>query len=267
MEVRHADCPNAYLNGKASKLALVKLPKYWNAINGDQLGKDGDPVIMRNSLYGTPDAGRNWNHVINEFLIGLGFIRAHSEPCFYSMRKGKSFIHVVLWVDDIFYTSNKDTFYSSFESSMVKRFSAKLLGKLNFALGLHFKWTSNGCTVNQSKYIEKIVQKFGLKKDFRTNTPITLETKLTRKCRGEDMTVVAENKVDGSFPYRQIIGSLMYLAVNTRPDITFVTGLLVRFSNFVQQPHIEAVQHLLRYIKTTKDVGMFFPFGDGKIHI
>ncbi len=60
-DIVHADVPNAYLNGACPKLILIQLPKMWVRTVGDGIGQDGDPVIMANSLYGSPDAGRNWN--------------------------------------------------------------------------------------------------------------------------------------------------------------------------------------------------------------
>jgi hypothetical protein len=36
--------------------------------------------------------------------------------------------------------------------------------------------------------------------------------------------------LDSEYPYLSIIGALMYLANNTRPDIAFAVNLLVRYS-------------------------------------
>jgi hypothetical protein len=70
--VTHSDVPNAYLNGKASKLVIVKLPAMWSEIMGDQIGLSSDPVVMANSLYGTPDAGHNWNRTFTATFINEG---------------------------------------------------------------------------------------------------------------------------------------------------------------------------------------------------
>lgn len=58
--------------------------------------------------------------------------------------------------------------------------------------------------------------------------------------------------------YRSLIGRLLYLTI-TRPDISFVVHKL---SQFVAQPcssHLQAIHHLLRYLKRTPGQGMFFP--------
>jgi hypothetical protein len=59
-------------------------------------------------------------------------------------------------------------------------------------------------------------------------------------------------------PYRQAIGSLMYLAVGTRPDIAFAVSMLSRFLNNPGDAHWEAVKRLFRYLKGTKDLQLTY---------
>ena len=51
----------------------------------------------------------------------------------------------------------------------------------------------------------------------------------------------------------------MYLANNTRPDITFAVNLLARFSSDPTKRHWDGIKHLLRYLRETIDMGLFFP--------
>ena len=67
---------------------------------------------------------------------------------------------------------------------------------------------------------------------------------------------LVDNK-DGScpvttHPYRQAIGSLMYLMVGTRPDLAFAVGKLARFSASPTDEHWVAVKHVLRYVAGTQ---------------
>src|SRR5712672_4796058 len=52
-------------------------------------------------------------------------------------------------------------------------------------------------------------------------------------------------------PYREAIGSLMYLAVATRPDIAFAVSTLSRFLDNPGDTHWEAVKRIFRYIAGT----------------
>ena len=60
------------------------------------------------------------------------------------------------------------------------------------------------------------------------------------------------------YPYSQLVGSLMYLSVTTRPDISFVVGALARFMSCPTSTHWQAAKDVLRYLEGTKDYGLVF---------
>ena len=53
-------------------------------------------------------------------------------------------------------------------------------------------------------------------------------------------------------PYREAIGSLMYAAMGTRPDIVFATATVAQFSDNPGWAHWEAVKRIYRYLIGTK---------------
>lgn len=55
-------------------------------------------------------------------------------------------------------------------------------------------------------------------------------------------------------PYLAAVGSLMYLAVGARPDLSYAVGVLSRFSSNPGREHWKAVQHDFRYLAGTRDV-------------
>jgi hypothetical protein len=62
-------------------------------------------------------------------------------------------------------------------------------------------------------------------------------------------------------PYLSAIGALMYLANCTRPDIAFSINLLARYSSAPTQRHWNGFKHVLRYLRGTTDMGLFYPKG------
>jgi hypothetical protein len=50
----------------------------------------------------------------------------------------------------------------------------------------------------------------------------------------------------------------MYLANGTRPDIAFAVNLLARFSSAPTLRHWKGIKHILRYLRGTEDLGLFF---------
>ncbi|XP_070042942.1 secreted RxLR effector protein 161-like [Nicotiana tomentosiformis] len=61
--------------------------------------------------------------------------------------------------------------------------------------------------------------------------------------------------------YRGIIGSFLYLTAS-RPDIVFSVGLCARFQSNPKESHLKAAKRILRYLKGTHDLVLYYPFGD-----
>ncbi|XP_046145331.1 secreted RxLR effector protein 161-like [Osmia bicornis bicornis] len=59
-------------------------------------------------------------------------------------------------------------------------------------------------------------------------------------------------------PYRSLIGSLMYLATSTRPDIAHAVSALSQFNDNPGEEHWKAAKRVLRYIKRTEKMEIVF---------
>ncbi|XP_019258692.1 PREDICTED: uncharacterized protein LOC109236907 [Nicotiana attenuata] len=61
--------------------------------------------------------------------------------------------------------------------------------------------------------------------------------------------------------YRGIIGSLLYLTTS-RQDIVFSVGLCARFQSNPKESHLKAAKRILRYLKGTQDLVLYYPSGE-----
>ena len=101
---------------------------------------------------------------------------------------------------------------------------------------------------NQINYTKALLKKYGMQDCKPVSTPVDANRK-----------VMAENDKDeptDQQQYQSMIGSLMYLAVNTRPDICYAIGKLAKFSNKPTKTHLTALKRVLRYLKGTADHGI-----------
>jgi hypothetical protein len=143
---------------------------------------------------------------------------------------------------------------------MERKFHIKTLGRISFSLGIHFAWDNNGLTMKQTAYIEKIVTKFNMEECKPLSVPMQKGTKPNAKMSPIDNNGKSK-MVD--IPYKSAIGSLLYLAMCTRPDIAYAVCALARYSQNPGWEHWTLVKNVIRYVRFTKDLGLFFKKGEG----
>ncbi|TQD70684.1 hypothetical protein C1H46_043779 [Malus baccata] len=77
-------------------------------------------------------------------------------------------------------------------------------------------------------------------------------------------THLSTTKLDHSSPllenpseYRSLVGALQYLTW-TRPDLSFAVNLVCQFMHSPRISHLQAVKRILRYLKGSLDLGLWF---------
>ena len=63
-------------------------------------------------------------------------------------------------------------------------------------------------------------------------------------------------------PYAFAIGSLMYVMICTRPDITHAVGVVSRYMSNPRKQHWEIVKWILKYLKDTVESTLYFRKSD-----
>jgi hypothetical protein len=136
-------------------------------------------------------------------------------------------------------------------------FEMKDLGKTKFCLGLQLKHLPEGVFVHRFNYKKRVFEKFNMDECHPLRIPMiarSLEAdKDPFRPKEED-----ERGLGPEVPYLSAIGALMYLANCTRPDITFAVNLLARCSAAPTRRHWVGVKTILRYLKGTQDLGLWF---------
>ena len=138
---------------------------------------------------------------------------------------------------------------------MSSEFEMSMVGELNYFLGMQVKQTSTGIMLNQSKYAKNLVKRFGLENGKDFETPMSTTLKLDKNEKGKS--------VDQSL-YRSMIGSLLYLTAS-RSNIYFSVDLCARFQANPKESHLKAVKRIIRYIKGTYNLGLFYSFDTNDI--
>jgi len=126
------------------------------------------------------------------------------------------------------------------------------LGHAGQFLGLEITTGSDYLFLNQKRFIQTVLNQFGMADCNSVSTPLEVKPfgPTTPECDKGNQA-----------KHQSIVGSLMYLAIGSRPDISYALGMLSKFSINLSAVHLAAVKRLLRYIKGTIHLGLYYHSG------
>jgi hypothetical protein len=252
------DVVTAYLYGSLDSDIYMKLPEGFNFPNANSLeSREGYSIKLNKSLYGLKQSGRMWYNRLSEYLLREGYKNDSICPCIFIKGSGSEFAIIAVYVDDINIIGTPEELPKAI-NCLKKEFEMKDLGKTKFCLGLQIEHVKNGIFVHQEAYIAKVLKRFYMDKSHPLPTPMVVRSMDVEKDpfrpKEED-----EELLGPEVPYLSAIGALMYLANYTRPDIAFSVNLLSRYSSSPTRRHWNGVKHILRYLRGTTDMGLFYP--------
>ena len=80
-------------------------------------------------------------------------------------------------------------------------------------------------------------------------------------------TSLADKEQMETLPYKSLLGVLMYIANQTRPDITYAVHRLAKYGNNPGMPHWEALVTVARYVVSTQDMALVFDGFESKLDL
>jgi len=129
-------------------------------------------------------------------------------------------IIVLVYVDDLLFVASSLAAIYKIKDALHKRSEMKDLGEAKVIFGLEIGRDKSLGTLklSQGKYAGQVLETFGMAECNPIGTPLDVGLQL-----------VKANESDDALPYREAVGSLMYLMIGTRPDRAFAIGKLSRF--------------------------------------
>ena len=243
-KVFQMDVKSAFLNGELQEEVYVEQPPgFINPSLSNYVYR------LDKALYGLKQAPRAWYETLTSFLIENGFTRGRVDTTLFLRKHKDRVLLVQIYVDDIIFGSTDEKLCKRFSKLMQSKFEMSMMGELNFFLGLQVKQTEEGIFINQAKYIKDLLKKYGMESASPMKTPIAPATKLDKDENGKCIDITQ---------YRGMIGSLLYLTAS-RPDIMFATCICARFQANPKESHLSAVKRILRYLKGTPYLGLWYP--------
>jgi hypothetical protein len=124
-----------------------------------------------------------------------------------------------------------------------------MIGELSYFLGFQVKQLKNGTFVRQCKYIKDMLKKFFMIDSKAISTPMETNGNLDSDASGN----MVYQKL-----YRYMIESLLYVTVSM-PYVMFSVCMCARFQASPREGHLKATKKILRYLKHTLNVGLWYP--------
>ena len=253
LDLEHIDITTAYLYGNVDAEIYMRQPPGCKV-----KGQESKVCKLNKSIYGLKQAGRIWNSVFHNFLLEFGLIQCISDECVYRLKldDGKTFI-VLLYVDDLIVASNIRPKIDALKKRIMDRFKVKILGTLKSFLNVEVKRDreKKNIWLKQSQYIEDVLSEFAMSECNPVRTPEIPNIRLhSGMCPQSD----AERERMLKNPYREAVGSLIYLATKKRPDISHAVQQVAQFCENPGLAHWHAAKRIFAYLRGTADFGLEF---------
>jgi hypothetical protein len=226
------DVKSAFLNGPIKEEVYVEQPPVF------EYSEYANHVYkLPKALYGLKQAPRAWYECVRDFLITNGFKVGKADPTPFTKTFSKGLFICQIYVDDIIFGSTNKSTCEEFSRIMIQKFKMPMMGELKYFLGFQIKKLQEGTFISQTKYIQEILKKFGMKNVKPIKTPMGTNGHLDLDTGGKSV----DQKV-----YRSMIGSLLYLCAS-RSDIMLSVCMCARFQANPKEVHLRAVKRIMRY--------------------
>jgi len=241
----HLQVVTAFLNPEINDDDIyMTLPEGWpEGLNAPKI-----IVRLRKALYGLKQAPRLWHDNINAFLLSLGFTQSSADPNLYLRSDG---ILILLYVDDISmsYPEAATKAANEVKAKLSEKYRITNLGPARQFLGIEIYRDANGTGISggQKAYITRILKRFSMEQSHGVSTPMVPNIKLDL---AEDR---GEKELEDITDYQAVVGSLMYAALATWPDISYAVAALSRYNSRPFTSHMTAAKRVHQYLKSTAE--------------
>ena len=249
---KQVDYTNAFAQATLKEEVYIDPPK------GFHFGDGKDKVLkLIKSLYGLKQAPLQFYEKLSEGLIERGFTQSALDPCLFMKQE----MICVVYVDDTIIAGPDSekieeliTDLGVSNSEKQHTFTLRDEGEVGDFLGIQIERSTKGFELSQPGLINKVLEETGMTDCNPSKTPAA--------------TVPLHIDSDGesfqeSWDYATVVGMLMYLATNSRPDVAYAVNQCARFTHCPRNSHALAVKRVVRYLQGTKEKGLIMnPRGD-----
>jgi hypothetical protein len=238
LALHQLDVTTAFLIGELDELVYMNQPPGYQQGGQDTVG------LFRRSLYGLKQVPRQWHQRLTQQLELQGFRPSAADPSLFIRRLTSSTskpVYLLFWVDDML-LAGRSADVEAVKAGLAAAFDVHDLGAARHFLGIKIvrDAAARTITIRQPQHVIDVLARLWMDGAKPRTVPHSPSVKLTA-AEGEPLDT-------NRHPSATLVGTLLYLANWTRPDIAQAVGVLSRFMAATLVPHWRAAVDVLRYL-------------------
>ena len=251
-EAIQIDVKAAFLNSELKEEIYIVTPdgckqRYWK---------------LKKALYGLKQAAHLWRETVDKRMKEIGLAPTEADPAVYYKRTTEGLVALAVHVDDMLVVTPGKRHSDWLVTKLKQKWDIKV--EENPQWLLHMTITRDKETgslkLDQSQYLKDALDKFDPNGTHTSRVPIPRNTYIAPLGKDEKSDLTE----DEIHTYQAIVGSINYVAVHTRPDLSYIAGALVRSLHNPGKKHLEAAYRMLSYVRKTLDCGVVYKKGGNK---
>jgi hypothetical protein len=246
------DVKTAFLYGKLDEEIYMEQPEGFKI-----KGQERKVLRLRRAIYGLKQAALAWWRELANSLKDMGFNRLYSDAGIFICRHSNgTFAIIVAYVDDVLFVGPSQSFIQSKKKLFMAKWECRDLGDCKEFLRMRITRKDRSIYLDQCSYLEKVIERFGMTNAKYARTPLPVGYIPTPN-QGE---VNPQMRTQ----FQQIIGSLLYIMLGTRPDIAFAVTKLAQFAANPSKEHLDKAKYVLRYLAGTAKYALVYKGASNK---
>ena len=214
-------------------------------------GQEMKVCRLKKAIYGLKQASHVWNQQFHGVLVGLSFKQTLSDAGMYVHHHGgDGILIIILYVDDITLMGASLVHIKQIKEILGSHYKMSDLGEIQSYLGMPIvcNQASKHIEIDQSEYTQDVLRHFKMSNAHPHSTPLPPGTEVHLvKYSGAALQSDIKH-------YQSLIGSLLYVQIGTRPDVSYAVSHLTQYAANPSPQHLKLAQYILGYLASTQDM-------------
>lgn len=240
------DVKSAFLYGELDEELYMEQPEGYKIV-----GQENKVFLLKKSIYGLRQAAFSWWKMLKQSMEELGFQSIKSDAGLFIQIQGDKYCLVIVYVDDALFIGPDKEYVQLMKQKFMKRWECRDLGdQVSEYLRMQIRRKDSRIYLDQTKYLETVLKKFNLLNAKPAITP--LPAGYIPTANQESVNPQLRQR------YQQVIGSLLYIMIGTRPDIAYAVTKMAQYSANPSREHLNKALYICRYLAGTRHYALVY---------